>query len=36
LDPGVDFATLEIKNSRPEDIYKTWKMTHEKVNATLN
>jgi hypothetical protein len=36
LDPRVDFATLEIKNSRPEDIYKTWKMTHEKVNDTLN
>lgn len=36
LNPRVDFATLEIKNSRPEDIYKTWKMTHEKVNAMLN
>jgi sugar phosphate isomerase/epimerase len=36
LDPKVDFATLEIKHSRPEDIYKTWKLTNEKINAMLN
>jgi sugar phosphate isomerase/epimerase len=35
LDASVDFATLEIKNSSPQDIHETWKMTHKKVNAML-
>ena len=33
LDVSVDFATLEIKNSSPQDIHETWKMTHKIVNA---
>jgi hypothetical protein len=36
LDATVDFATLEIKNSNPEEILKTWKMVNGKVNARLD
>ena len=36
LDATVDFATLEIKNSSPEEILETWKMVNGKVNARLD
>lgn len=36
LDATVDFATLEIKNSSPEEILGTWKMVNGKVNARLD
>lgn len=36
LDATVDFATLEIKNSKPNEILETWKMVNEKVNARLD